>query len=96
MAPSEPAAPRTRADIISSLRDGSLKGVSDGSFKDGTGTASWKIVANSSWIQADVIVPGAAADQNAYRSELAGHLGLEGGLSTFEVTLACDGASALG
>ena len=93
-----------RRQLIDGLRSGTLKGVSDGSFKEGFGTASWKLVSDDTWVMADVVVPGKAEDQDAYRSELAGLLGLvyavsllaeEGNLVTFKVTLACDGASAL-
>ena len=48
-----------------------MKGVSDGSFKDGFDTASWKLEANASWVKADVTVRGEDRDdQDAYRSSL--------------------------
>jgi hypothetical protein len=78
--------------------------ISDGSFKSKHGTAAWIIfVSPECQLVGKTITPGDPADQCAFRSELAGLYGiactlfhLEHGLGiTGEITIGCDGISAL-
>jgi hypothetical protein len=81
-----------------------LIAVSDGSFKQEHGTAAWILRASEACeIVGQMITPGTARDQSAYRSELAGLYGVactiwllekEHGI-TGTVLAACDGLSAL-
>jgi hypothetical protein len=84
-----------------------LYGVSDGSFKDGFGTAAF-ILADAEdpqlCIRGRVVTPGNRKDQNAYRSELAGIYAMTVlqwalskffGITTGTIEVACDGKSAL-
>ncbi len=92
--------------IAQAIREGVAIAISDGSYQDTYGTASWVIEGqdSSGRLVGDVIVPGSASDQSAYRSELAGiysilvmakkvceyfHI-LQG-----SIELGCDGQSAL-
>ena len=92
--------------IVLGIKQGTVVCVSDGSFKEECGTASWIIEDGDGTqrIQGKVAVPGYASDQSAYRSELAGLYAivyvietLVGvyGLSKGEVIVGCDGISAL-
>jgi hypothetical protein len=60
-----------------SIRDGSAGAVSDGSFKDKFGTATFTIIdgCDSSIIGLN-IGPGHPSDQGTYRSELVGLFGI--------------------
>ena len=92
--------------IVLGIKQGTVVCVSDGSFKEACGTASW-IIENADGtqrIQGKVAVPGYASDQSAYRSELAGLYAIVYvietlvevyGLSKGEVIVGCDGISAL-
>ena len=81
-------------------------GISNGSFKEGHGTASWILVnrEENQELVGDLVIPGAPSDQSSLRSELAGlyaivlmvstvcqHHDITGGT----VTVACDGLKAL-
>ena len=61
-------------DIIVCLRNGTAIGVSDGSFKEEFGTASWVLenADGTQRIQGLLITPGFHSDQSAYRSEISG------------------------
>jgi hypothetical protein len=62
--------------LVAALEAGDLRVVSDGSYKDGIGTAS-VVVTNPSKtaeIRINCRVPGARRDQSAYRSDLLGML----------------------
>jgi hypothetical protein len=84
-----------------------LSGISDGSFKDGYGTAAFILMDAEDpklLIRGRVITPGSREDQNAYRSELAGIYAMTViqwalseffGLTTGTIEVACDGKSAL-
>ena len=64
--------------IVQSLKDGTAIGVSDGSFKSRFGTACY-IIENETGderIVGLIDVPGFSDEHDAYRSELAGLLGL--------------------
>ena len=65
-------------EIIDDITNGTAVGVSDGSFKDEFGTASWVIenFSGSQMIMGNVLVPGFQSNQSAYRSEIAGIYGL--------------------
>ena len=93
-------------EIVDDIANGTAVGVSDGSFKDEFGTASWVIenASGSQRIMGNVIVPGFHSDQSAYRSEIAGIYGLVmvteaikrlWGLEKGEITIGCDGINAL-
>jgi hypothetical protein len=64
--------------IAQAIRDGTAIGISDESFKDGVGTASWVLEGSSPChrIRGDNIVPGDWADQSSHRSELSGLYGI--------------------
>jgi Reverse transcriptase (RNA-dependent DNA polymerase) len=83
---------------------GKAVAVSDGSFKDGFGTASAVIISTSGKQRVDVVTPGVQQDQCSYRSELAGlvaaihhtnELCKRHGIQNGTITLACDGEAAL-
>ena len=93
-------------NIVTDIAAGTAVAVSDGSYKDSKGTASW-IVENASGTQrivGRVVVPGYPSDQSAYRSEIAGLYGVTliiemitkvWGLPSGSVIVGCDGKSAL-
>ena len=95
--------------IIQGLRKGTVAGISDGSYHKqwDLGSAAWTLVdeVTGTAICGGGLVPGLPSDQNSYRSEAAGLLGLlivtETLLSmmtdtpTHSIRLACDGESAL-
>jgi hypothetical protein len=64
--------------IAQAIRDGTAIAVSDGSFKDCVGTASWVVEGSSPShrIRGDNIVPGDTENQVSYRSELSGLYGI--------------------
>jgi hypothetical protein len=93
-------------DVATSIRNGTARAVSDGSFKDSSGAAAFCLVSpeTGSYIQGCHSVPGSGHVQSAYRSELSGILGIQRlvtlvqkqhQLSTGSIELACDGLSAL-
>jgi hypothetical protein len=82
----------------------SLIAVSDGSFKNGHGTAAWILYFSDSCnCVGRVVVPEEAHDQSAYRSELTGLYATAISVRLLErrfgiigsVTMGCDGLSAL-
>ena len=94
--------------LLGALRDGTLRMISDGSFKSKVGTASVQLRTRKGgqviWIRCRA--PGKPHDQSAYRSELIGllagilvvswlRLRLEATGSDPTVRVACDGISAL-
>jgi hypothetical protein len=93
-------------DVANSIRTGTARAVSDGSFKDSSGAASFCIVSpeTGSYLQGSHTVQGPATSQSAYRSELSGILGIQR-LATLlqkqcklthgSIETACDGLSAL-
>jgi hypothetical protein len=64
--------------ITQAIGDGTAIAVSDGSFKDCFGTASWVVEGSSPShrMRGDNIVPGDTEDQGSYRSELSGLHGI--------------------
>jgi hypothetical protein len=91
-------------EIAQSISQGTCIAVSDGSFKEGHGTASAIIIGNSTQIRCDVVTPGISGVQCSYRSELAGlfaavyHIDMvcqHYQVTEGKVLLACDGESAL-
>jgi hypothetical protein len=73
----EYALPSDLSPILASLRAGSARAISDGSFKDKFGTSAFTILnAHDCCILGLNIVPGHPDDQGAYRSELAGLFGI--------------------
>jgi hypothetical protein len=101
------SAETSAVQIAEAIRTGTCIGVSDGSFKDAFGTASWILCPtgqNSDCIAADLVVPGHSLDQSAFRSELAGLYGLVTAVDSIckffqlcsgSVEIACDGKEAL-
>jgi hypothetical protein len=94
---------RTIAQVI---RDGTAIAVSDGSFKDCFGTASWVVEGSSPShrIRGDNIVRGDTEDQGSYCSELSGLYGITVVLHTLcefykidqgTIEVGCDGITAL-
>ena len=92
--------------IVQDIQTGTLVGVSDGSFKDGIGTACFIIenLQGTERIIGVIDVPGHEDEQDAYRSELAGLFGILTVLKQLEkycgsimghVIVACDGKGAL-
>jgi hypothetical protein len=92
--------------LLSCIRDGSAKAISDGSYKEGVGSAAWVITTNdfSPCMSSSVIPPGDAAEQSSYRSKLCGLytiLLILHNLCQFhcipvgQITIGCDGLSAL-
>ena len=92
--------------ILQGLKDGTLVGVSDGSFKNKRGTAFWIIETQdgSERIVGLTEVPGQEDEHDACRSELVGLFGLVVALKTLTVLgdvrncgieVGCDGLSAL-
>ncbi len=80
--------------------------VSDGSFKNGHGTASWVLegLNNVGRLQGNVVVPGRADDQCSYRSELTGLYSIAlmvhslcqvHGIISGSMEVGCDGLEAL-
>ena len=81
--------------------------VSDGSFfpTSQTGACAWIISTRdgSEWIKGGGIIPGCKEDQDPYRSELGGQVGLAAFISaivlpdgmTPNITIACDGLAAI-
>ena len=65
-------------EIIADIIKGTAIGVSDGSFKDQFGTASWVIenAKGTQRITGNVLIPGHHTDHSAYRSEIGGLYGL--------------------
>jgi len=100
---SGPSDDRILAFIAGLTQDG-IAAVSDGSSKDGEGSAAWICVFWDGVLSAGFKVPGDPADQDSYRSEMAGlHAILSVvraavrifHLQTARVHIACDGESAL-
>jgi hypothetical protein len=93
-------------EVARHIQEGNGIVVSDGSFKDGKGTASLVIEGHNSnaRIVADVLVPGNSDEQRAFRSEAAGILAsfqlvnaivLYTKISQGSIKMCCDGKSAL-
>ena len=97
----------TTANLLQHLIHGTAYGVSDGSFYPNTrtGSCAWIISTpdGTEYIQGGGLVPGESEDQDPYRSELGGQLGLAAMASGIQLpngispifTIACDGLSAL-
>jgi hypothetical protein len=92
--------------VASDIANGNGFAACDGSYKEGKGTASTVVQGKSTGpkVYTSVMVPGDTADQNAYRSELAGILATiqmvnaicqYQGVKQGSMTLCCDGKSAL-
>jgi hypothetical protein len=99
------ALPSDLKPIIDSLKSGSARAISDGSFKDKFGTSTFTILNDCACsILGLNVVPGHPDDQGAYRSELAGLFGiflvvnqlcLWAGIESGGIEIGCDGLSAL-
>ena len=93
-------------EIIRDIGAGTAVGVSDGSFKDEFGTASWivKNASGSQRIMGNVLIPGFKSDHSAYRSEIGGIYALVRvvelikemwNLDKGSIVIGCDGINAL-
>lgn len=65
-------------EIVKDILNGTAVGVSDGSFKDEFGTASWiqESTRDTQRIMGNVLIPGFKTGQSAYMSEIGGIYGL--------------------
>ena len=92
--------------VANAISQGICLGMSDGSFKDGFGTAAWILTDGTTAHRAhgEFIVPGLPSNQSSYRSELAGIYALVLAISTLcthyklmsgAVEIGCDGKEAL-
>jgi hypothetical protein len=94
--------------VLAAVAAGQAVAVTDGSFRDGFGTAAVVIegpeTAQVPRVMLQLVVPGLASQQSALRSELAGLLALVRWLSTFasehgiesgSVAVACDNIAAV-
>ena len=95
------------SSLLQHLIQGTALGVSDGSFypEHNVGACSWILATpdGSEYVSGGGIIPGDPLEQNAYRSELGGQLGLAAFISAIQfpiiinpsITIACDGKAAL-
>ena len=92
--------------IIESIKDGTVVGVSDGSFQHRIGTSCWIIEngAGTERIIGLIDAPGTIDGHDAYRSKLSGLYGISKAVSFLEdigkiergkIEVGCDGLSAL-
>jgi hypothetical protein len=93
--------------VAAAIRKGTCSCVTDGSYKDGHGTAAWKISdveTPEHYIEGQCVTPGSSVQQNAYRSELSGLyasvMATNALVSFFSIsagsmTLACDNLGAI-
>jgi hypothetical protein len=90
--------------FIQGLENDGVAAVSDGSSKDGFGSAAWIIVFFDGVLSAGFKVPGNPEDQDSYRSEMSGLHAIVSiirsatrifHLSKVHAHIACDGESAL-
>ena len=96
--------------LYQSIKEGTALAVSDGSFPPltKTGTCAWIVSTQNGeeWIQGGGVVPGESHEQNSYRSELGGQLGIAIVTDSiqlpppinqekYHITIVCDGLSAL-
>ena len=92
--------------VAAAIQNGTCTGVSDGSFKNSFGTASWTIQGEDTErrIRGSCITPGNPEVQSAYRSELAGLYGIVSMIELIcmyfmiekgTVEVGCDGLQAL-
>jgi hypothetical protein len=97
---------QAREGVAHAIQARTCIGVSDGSFKESFGTASWVILDRGSAhrLTGDLVVPGHPDDQNSYRSELAGlyamilmvsNICCQYGLTEGAIEIGCDGQEAL-
>jgi hypothetical protein len=101
----EYALPSDLKPILQALSSGSARAVSNGSFKDKSGTSAFTVVDDDETsILGLNVVPGHPDDQSAYRSELAGLFGIVmlvnllskwAGILGGVIEVRCDGLSTL-
>ena len=92
--------------VAESIKNGCCIAISDGSFKDEFGTASWIVQGEDEFgsLEGSLVTPGNPEDQSAYRSELAGLYGIAAIVNLLcqyhkitegSITIGCDGLQAL-
>ena len=92
--------------VAESIKNGCCVAISDGSFKDEFGTASWIVQGEDEFgsLEGSLVTPGNPEDQSAYRSELAGLYGIAAIVNLLcqyhkitegSITIGCDGLQAL-
>jgi len=93
--------------VVEAIVQGTALAVSDGSFKEGRGAATWMIEGQmaSNKIAGACLVPGTVEDHSAFQSELMGILGIlltvhhilmDHVMGQGTLWVCCDGTSALG
>ena len=98
---------RDGAGIAEAIAAGRCFGVSDGSYKEGFGTAAWVLVDcdnTATQVKGECIVPGGPSDQSSFRSEVTGLYALcqmvwclckYYSIDHGHMTIGCDGKEAL-
>jgi len=92
--------------IASAFLHGTCEAVSDGSYKDGSGTAAWMIqdMTSKNILSGTAIIPGHSSDQSTYRSELGGIFSIVAmihnicayyNITKGQIQIACDGLGPL-
>jgi hypothetical protein len=98
--------PDQGAELAQAIIDGDAIAVSNGSFKEDYGTAGWTLRGQDDeiFMTGVNVTPGKSSTQSAFRSELSGLYGVVTAvevvckvftLTTGQITVACDGESAL-
>ena len=97
----------TTHNLWNEILQGQAYAVSDGSFfpTSRTGACAWIVSTRGGqeWIKGGGIIPGSSYDQDPYRSELGGQVGLASFISAIilptgaspNITIACDGKAAI-
>ena len=97
----------TTHNLWNDILKGKSYAVSDGSFfpTSRTGACAWIVSTRGGqeWIKGGGIIPGSTYDQDPYRSELGGQVGLASFITAIilppgvypNITIACDGKAAI-
>ena len=95
----------TFSGLWQELKEGTVRAVSDGSYKDGHGTSCWTYAGDRNEVIGYNVCPGLPSDQCSYRSETAGLLAIIyfgtaladyfGPEETISIPVGCDGLYAL-
>ena len=97
----------TTTNLWRDILEGQAYAVSDGSYFPSaqTGACAWIVATRdgTEWVKGGGIIPGVEEDQDSYRSELGGQVGLAAFITSIilpldaapNITLACDGLAAI-